>query len=464
MKSKTLIFDMDGVLIDCKYIHANSFIKAWNEINKFNHNYINEFYHDKFLDGLNTKAKIINLEEAFNTKIDHQKIFDLKQKYTYELLDTFEYPTRIKSLFLKLKETFSLACASNSIRKTVELCLKKLGIYDLFDSILSNEDVINPKPHPEIYNKTMGILNSNFKDTYIFEDSQFGLQSAYSSKANVIRIYNSNDLNYNFIIQSVNHKMRYSPWLDNESWKLRIVIPMAGEGSRFKQAGYTISKPLIPIQGKPMIQWVLENLQSKDSELQKRIEYHLVVRQEAMDELKGLKDLQSVFLHPIPSLTEGAACTVLTVRDLLLFDHNPLLMANSDQFLEWDFDDFLNVCVNQEYDGTISTFYNPDETDTKWSFAAVDKNGYVTNVAEKEYIGPNATTGLYYWQDGSKFVHYAEQMIQANDRVKNEFYVCPVYNYLIKDCGKIRIFDCKKMWGLGVPDDLNIFLKDYLDE
>jgi hypothetical protein len=92
-------------------------------------------------------------------------------------------------------------------------------------------------------------------------------------------------------------------------------------------------------------------------------------------------------------------------------------MANSDQFLEWDFDDFLNVCLNQEFDGVISTFYNPDKSDTKWSFASLDPEGYVDRVAEKEYIGPNATTGLYYWQDGSKFVHYAEKMIEKNIRV-----------------------------------------------
>lgn len=460
MAKKTLVFDMDGVLIDCKLLHAKAFIRAWNELND---NKIDEIYHENYLDGLNTKAKIQHLENHFNINTDITRIFNLKQKYTYQNLEEFEYPTRLYSLFSKLKNEFHLACASNSIRNTVELCLKKLKIYHLFESILSNEDVKNPKPNPEIYNTIMERLNSNKEDTYIFEDSQYGLQAAYTSGANVIRIYDSKDLNYNFIIQSLRHKMRYTPWLDNPSWKFRIVIPMAGEGSRFKEAGYTITKPLISIQGKPMIQWVLENLQSKDKEVQNRIEYHLIVREQALDELKVVQTLfPNVFLHPIPKLTEGAACTVLTVRELLLSDNNPLLIANSDQFLEYDFDEFLQVCVNQEYDGTISTFYNPDSNDTKWSFAAVDGNGYVTKVAEKEYIGPNATTGIYYWQDGSKFVYYAEKMIEANDRVKNEFYVCPVYNYLINDCGKIRIYYCKKMWGLGVPTDLERFLKDYL--
>ena len=458
MVKKTLIFDMDGVLIDCKYLHANAFIAAWNEINK---DKINEIYHEKYLDGLNSKAKILYLEQYFNTKVNTQQVFHLKQFYTFKELETFNYSKRLRNLFIELKKEFNIACASNSIRQTVELCLKNLNIYDLFDSILSNEDVSHPKPDPKIYNSTMERLKSNKEDTFIFEDSQYGLQAAYASGANVIRIYDSKDLNYSFIISSVKSKMRYTPIPD----KLRIVIPMAGEGSRFRNAGYKVSKPLIPIQGKPMIQWVLDNLQSKKTELQSHIEYHLIVRQEAVDELKHLEStIPNLTLHSIPKLTEGPASTVLTVRDLLVSDNNPLLMANSDQFLEWDFDDFLNVCLNQEFDGVISTFYNPDKSDTKWSFASLDSEGYVNRVAEKEYIGPNATTGLYYWQDGSKFVHYAEKMIEADERVNNEFYVGPVYNYSIKDSGKVRIFDCKKMWGLGVPDDLNKFLKEYLDE
>lgn len=454
---KTLIFDMDGVLIDCKQVHALAFIKSWNEIN-IDHQ-IDEIYHEKYLDGLNSNAKILYLEKNFNIEVDRKSIFELKQYYTFKELESFTFPKRLRSVIENFKEDFHIACASNSIRKTVEICLKKLNIYNLFDVILSNEDVNTPKPDPEIYNKIIKLFGSKKEDTYIFEDSQYGLKAAYASGANVIKIYDSKDLNYNFIVNSVKDKMRHIRIPE----KLRIVIPMAGEGIRFKTAGYTVSKPLIPIQGIPMIQWVLENLQSKNQELQKRIEYHLIVRQEAVDELKHLQlVIRNLNIHPIPSLTQGPACTVLTIRDILLSDNNPLLMANSDQFLEWDFDDFLNVCFNEEFDGVISTFYNPDKTDIKWSFASLNSEGYVDRVAEKEYIGPNATTGIYYWKDGSKFVYYADKMINLNDRVKNEFYVGPVYNYMIKDSGKVRIFDCKKMWGLGVPEDLDFFLKNYL--
>jgi dTDP-glucose pyrophosphorylase len=98
----------------------------------------------------------------------------------------------------------------------------------------------------------------------------------------------------------------------------------------------------------------------------------------------------------------------------------------------------------------------------KWSYAELDENGIVVRVAEKEYISSNATTGLYFWKSASKFVKYTEEMIQKNDRVKNEFYVGPVYNYAISHGDKLRIHNCKKMWGLGVPTDLNYFISDFL--
>ena len=98
------------------------------------------------------------------------------------------------------------------------------------------------------------------------------------------------------------------------------------------------------------------------------------------------------------------------------------------------------------------------QTHPKWSFAKIDENGYVTEVAEKNPISDIATVGVYFWKKGSDYVKYAEEMIKENIRVNNEFYVCPVFNEAIKDNKKIRTFDIEKMWGLGTPEDLNVFL------
>ena len=112
----------------------------------------------------------------------------------------------------------------------------------------------------------------------------------------------------------------------------------------------------------------------------------------------------------------------------------------------------------KKIDGGILTF---DAIHPKWSYAKVDKNKVVTEVAEKKVISNHATVGVYYWKKGNDFVKYAEKMIQQNIRVNNEFYVCPVFNEAIKDKKIIKISDVDSMWGLGTPEDLDYYLKYY---
>ena len=109
-------------------------------------------------------------------------------------------------------------------------------------------------------------------------------------------------------------------------------------------------------------------------------------------------------------------------------------------------------------DGGIVTFTS---THPKWSFAKINENGFVTEVAEKNPISDIATVGVYFWKHGSDYVKYAEEMISKNIRVNNEFYVCPVFNQAINDGKKIRVFNIERMWGIGTPEDLNYFLENY---
>jgi dTDP-glucose pyrophosphorylase len=159
----------------------------------------------------------------------------------------------------------------------------------------------------------------------------------------------------------------------------------------------------------------------------------------------------------VDGLTEGAACTALLAKEYIDSD-NPLFFANSDQFVEWDSNEFMYKMNETEADGGIVTFKS---THPKWSFAKIDNKGNVTEVAEKNPISDIATVGFYYWKQGSDFVRYAERMIEKNIRVNNEFYVCPVFNQAIEDNKKIKVYDIPKMWGLGTPEDLNLFLQNF---
>jgi dTDP-glucose pyrophosphorylase len=290
-------------------------------------------------------------------------------------------------------------------------------------------------------------------ETLIIEDSPVGLQAAVRSHAEVLRVSNTLDLTLNKIENKLqkNKNMKKPKWSDD---KLNVLIPMAGAGSRFAQAGYTFPKPLIDVEGKPMIQIVVDNLNIDAT--------FIYVVQKSHREQYNLDTLLNLItpnckIVEVDGLTEGAACTTLLAKEFIDSDA-PLLMANSDQFLEWDSNEFMYKMIEQKVDGGIVTF---TATHPKWSFAKVDEYGYVTEVAEKNPISDIATVGVYYWAKGSDYVKYAEQMISKNIRTNNEFYTCPTFNEAIADGKKIKTFNIDKMWGLGTPEDLKYYLENY---
>ena len=238
---------------------------------------------------------------------------------------------------------------------------------------------------------------------------------------------------------------------------LNILVPMAGKGSRFKEAGYTFPKPLIEIDGKPMIEVVVENLRP-DTEHR----FVFICQQEHIEKY-GLKALLTLIapgcvVIPIHTYTEGAACTALLAADYINND-DELVIANSDQFIDSSFSDFVAFARAQALDGAILTF---PATHPKWSFVKTDAQGYVVEVAEKKPISNEATAGVYYFRTGKLFVDAAQEMIRKDIRVNSEFYVCPVYNEMILDDRRIKPFkvQASQMHGLGTPEDLNRFIKD----
>ena len=229
---------------------------------------------------------------------------------------------------------------------------------------------------------------------------------------------------------------------------------MAGAGARFESAGYTFPKPLIDVEGQPMIHKVVNNLN-----IQGR---YIFLVQKAHYEKYNLENLLNLIspgceIIQLEGLTEGAACTVLTARELI-DNEEPLIIANADQYIEWNAFETISEFSNEGIDGGILTF---SSVHPKHSFAKVDGQGYVTEVAEKKPISTNATVGVYFWKKGSDFVKYADQMIDKNIRTNNEFYVCPVYNEAIGDDKKIITSMVDKMWGMGTPEELDNFLQNY---
>ena len=235
---------------------------------------------------------------------------------------------------------------------------------------------------------------------------------------------------------------------------MNIVIPMAGAGSRFAQAGYKKPKPFIDVLNKPMICHVLDNLKMPDARfiLLTRRE-HYENEHETVNWIKARYNVEFVL---IDKLTEGAACTVLYAHKLI-DNSTPLLIANSDQIVDMNVVEFINDSDSRNLDGSVLCF---QDNDTKWSYAKIDDKGLITEIREKVVISEFATVGIYYFAKGVFFVENAIDMIIRNERVNNEFYVAPVYNYGIQEGLKFGIFniDMNQMHGIGTPMDLDVYI------
>ena len=422
---KLIIFDLDGVLVEAKNIHFDALNEALSEVNAGYKIMWNE--HLNKYDGLKTyqKLDLLTKDKGLPAEI-HNQVWERKQQLTLNKLTNLKHN---KELVKTLKELHSqgikLAVCSNSIR-------------------------------PEMYWKAISMMSCLPEETLIVEDSPYGLLAASRSKSHILRVKNTKETTLINIHNKLNQiqmgEQQSTPaWRDE---KLTVLIPMAGAGSRFQQAGYTFPKPLIDVKGKPMIQIVVDNLNIKAN-------YVYVVQKEHREKY-NLDTLLNLLtpgckIVEVNSLTEGAACTALLAKEYIDND-NPLFFANSDQYAEWDSNEFLYKMNETDADGGIVSFKG---THPKYSFAKINDKGLVTEVAEKDPISDIATVGYYYWKKGSDFVKYAEQMIDKNLRVNNEFYVCPVFNEAVKDGKEIRTFDIPKMWCLGTPEDLKYYLENF---
>lgn len=239
---------------------------------------------------------------------------------------------------------------------------------------------------------------------------------------------------------------------------MQIVIPMAGAGSRFASAGYERPKPFIEVNGKTMIQRVIENLRVNDAK------YVLIAQRAHLEEygqeLMSLMGDYDIVLVPIDHLTEGTACTVLAAEHVL-DNASPMFIANSDQLIDGGIGAMIADARSKSLSGSIMCFNEPNR-DPKWSYARLDEStALVTEVREKQAISSLATVGVYYFSKAEDFFVFARQMIEEDDRVNGEFYTCPVYNYAIKADRRIGVFEISRSWmhGLGTPADLRKYLK-----
>jgi len=447
---KLIIFDLDGVLIDMKDLHYEALNGA---LRHFDQKYvIGREEHLSTYDGRPTtaKLKLLTKNKGLPKKL-YDEIWKRKQRETLKLIDRFDKDERLCRVLWKLKDDGLVVCvATNSIRETAKLSLLRKGFMEYIDFFYSNQDVRSPKPSTEMFLRCMIKAGVSPSETLIIEDSHIGRKTAIDSGAHLLGVKDSDSVTYEAIKNKIDSLADYArpKW---QGGKMSVLIPMAGAGSRFEKAGYTFPKPLIEVHGKPMIQVVVENL-NIDAR-------HIFIVQKSHYEKYNLKYLLNLIapkckIVQVDGVTEGAACTTLLAKKYIDNDE-PLLIANSDQYIEWDSNEFM-YSMGDKVDGGILTFKS---CHPRWSFVRLNEDGFVIEVAEKRVISTEATCGIYHWARGSDYVKYAERMIGNDTRVNGEFYVAETYNEALLDRKKIKPYHLSAgaMHGIGTPEDLAEF-------
>lgn len=240
----------------------------------------------------------------------------------------------------------------------------------------------------------------------------------------------------------------------NSEKRINILIPLGGAGKRFSEAGYKELKPFITVNGKSMIKTVVDNLYHPQAH------YIFIVNEEytSVEDFKHhISDLNiSNSVYSTKKITDGPASTALLAANEINSEC-PLIIVNCDQvIIDYDLDNLENFVRVNNCDGLLGCFISSSK---KNSYVKLNLSGEVNEVKEKVVISNIATNGLHYWRTGSMFVTSALEMIEANDKHNNEFYVAPTYNYLIKEGKKILPFFYNLHFPIGTPEDLENYLE-----
>lgn len=236
--------------------------------------------------------------------------------------------------------------------------------------------------------------------------------------------------------------------------KYNLLIPMAGKAQRFLDVGYKMPKPLIMAKNKHIIDWAMSSINIKNCNLifEVRLDH---INNFSIDKILKQKFGNNIDIVVVDHDTDGSVCTCLLAQDLIN-NNNPLIIYTPDVYFQPTFDP---ESISTDLDGFLLTFKanNPAH-----SYVELNNDGYVVKTAEKQVLSTNACVGIYYYKSGSLFVEHANIMINSNIRTKNEFYICPMFNTIIKQKGKVGTAQVDKMHVLGTPKELEFFIRNVL--
>ena len=443
MNKNVFLFDLDGVLADTHDIQCNSTFDALR-------NYKNVILEakddiDLIYSTIPTKDKLVILcNKGLIKENDIDSIYELKKQLCNSHLSILSEDKEKQQLFRHLKDNdCKIAVITNGNKASSKIILNNIGVSQYVDLLITNEDVNNRKPHPEPYIRAISHFGKSLEDYIIFEDSEVGLLAARATGVSVEEVVNVKDVNIRNI----------SKFLYPKPPEVNILIPMAGLGSRFSERGFKKTKPLIDVDGVPMIDKVISSLDISGN-------YIFVVRNnQDTQTIKGYiyKNYANAKVIDVNYLTEGPASSCYLAKSLIN-NNAELIITNCDQYLEWNSNKFLSDARDNNYDCSVLTYKSSDQ---KNSFLETDDKGKVIKIIEKEVISDNALVGVHYFKEGKLFIESYEDIFKKNVKVKDEYYMSTVCNNMINkyNVGYMSLGDGEKYWSLGTPSDYFEFLK-----
>lgn len=232
-------------------------------------------------------------------------------------------------------------------------------------------------------------------------------------------------------------------------------MPMAGEGSRFRDAGWTTPKPLIELDGKPLFMHAIESVKVDGAPMK----YSFIVRQEHIDEYgidKGIRQtIPDAMIYSVSKTTRGAVETCLKAEAGIVDDDAVVVMDCDLEFSSRKYSDIIRRVLNlPESDAKGGALVSFESDLPKYSYAAIGDDGLVKRTAEKEVISNNALCGAYFFSSGKEFKEAAHRLLNEPVMLKPEFYVSLLYNYLLKDGSPVELARMEKYRSYGTPEEL----------
>lgn len=242
---------------------------------------------------------------------------------------------------------------------------------------------------------------------------------------------------------------------------MKVIIPMAGIGDRFVAKGYTDPKPLISVNGKRIIEYIVDMFSEDDEFIFICNEEHLQ-KTDMKEALLHLKPHAKIFSMPKHKL--GPVHTVLTVLDEIKNDEE-VMISYCDNPFSWNWQDFKQYVHDNSLDGCVLThsgFHPHTLASTKMAFIKSSMPGIIDEIQEKQCytsdpMSEHASTGAYYFKRGDLVKKYFQLQIQNNIHYNGEYYVTLTYNLLIKDGHKIGYYDTPFVTVFGTPEEVQNF-------